>query len=149
MWRPILALWAIALVGAAAAGCGGARAGEGAVEFRRSGGIAGETVALTVDADGEARIERDGRTDEFRLDAHRLRELRAALDDIDLAALSDAAPGSPSAPNGKAGGGGRDLFEYEVTYRGHVVRARDTEVPEELVPLLELLNEIVAERARS
>ena len=58
----------------------------------------------------------------------------AQLEQIDFTALD---------PEYLAQGAGADLIEYQVTYKGHTVRVVDTAVPESLLPILALLDEIV------
>jgi hypothetical protein len=120
------------------AGCAPAAAEREPVRYRRTGGLAGATVELTIDVDGRAVLVEDGRTTEFTVAPERLDALYAALEGLDWAALTPP----------PAGGPGRDLFSYEVAYGGHTATARDTQVAPDLVPVLEALNDILAARTK-
>lgn len=133
-----LTMAAAVLLLAALLGCRRAAADPGPLVYRRSGGIAGVELVLTIESDGSARLEQGGRAVEWELSEEWMEDLRARLDDVDLAAVEEPGPL----------GQGRDLFEYELTYGGETVHTRDTQVPEDLAPVLELLAEAVAESPR-
>jgi hypothetical protein len=99
-----------------------------AIEWSKTGGIAGVRQSLTVRADRTA-IAGDARK---RLSAKRYARLRAVLDRADLASLKPRYP----AP------GAADTFQYRVRYRGHTVSADETKVPARLYPALRALQRV-------
>lgn len=38
---------------------------------------------------------------------------------------------------------GADVYDYRLTYGGHTVRMVDTAVPEDLMPILDMLNQLM------
>ncbi len=131
LWRAVFAVLLIT-------GCATTAAAGDPVAYRRTGGLGGTALELSIDAEGQATLSIDGRTSEFTVPLERLGALHEALDEADLQGLTPAPAG--------ASGRGRDLFEYEITYRGQTARTRDTQVPPELAPALSALNAIVAEQ---
>jgi hypothetical protein len=105
------------------------------MSYHRSGGIAGFQDDLTVYENGSAKISRRGEIRDIWLTPTEIDALRKAGDEAGFPQLS---------PEYLPGGEGRDLFFYEITREGKTVLTADTAVPEELVILIELLNEIVA-----
>jgi len=132
-WR-LARVFLPALAALVVAGCARAEAEPEPVTFRRTGGLAGVTLELAIDADGRAVLTEDGRTSEFDVAPERLEALYEALERVDFGALTPPPGGGP----------GRDLFEYRITYRGQTVTARDTQVPAGLEPVLAALNDILA-----
>lgn len=105
------------------------------ITYHRTGGIAGFQDDLTVYENGSARISRMGGVRVIQLNSKEFDAIRDASDETGFLMLSrEYLPG----------GEGRDLFFYEITMDGRTVLTADTAVPEELVPLIELLNGIVA-----
>jgi len=108
--------------------------------YERSGGVAGLDDHLEIDESGEAVVTRDSERYAFTLDAERLSRLEERFQDVGFQELrKEYLPDQP----------GADRFEYVVTYKGHTVRTVDGAVPESLRPILDSLNRIVEERARS
>ena len=107
------------------------------VEYQRSGGITGREDRLVVHSDGTARLYRRGAVSDFMLGGDTLAELRALLETTQFEVLrSEYVPPRP----------GADLFEYIVVYENRRVRAVDTAVPPELLPLIQFFNGLVAKR---
>lgn len=107
------------------------------VEYQRSGGITGREDRLVVHTDGTARLSRRGAVSDFTLGSDTLAELRTLLQATQFEVLrSEYVPPRP----------GADLFEYVVVYENRRVRALDTAVPSELVPLIQFFNGLVAKR---
>ena len=108
------------------------------VAFRRTGGIAGLNQLLTVDKEGEAVVEdRRFPPTRLKLPPERLQALEAALQTADFPSLRPWYP---------ADSGARDVFYFDVSYRGKQVRADQTgRIPERLHPVLKILTEIVNE----
>ena len=113
----------------------GARSTEGVLlEYQRTGGIAGLDDRLVVQADGKAKLTRRDEGSEFELTSSQISTLRQQLEESEFRSLKRIYKPETQ---------GRDLFEYELTYRGHTVRASDGAIPEALRPVLDSLNAIV------
>jgi hypothetical protein len=104
------------------------------IEYHRSGGFAGVIEDLIIYDDGRAVLtQRTGRS-EFTLDEDSVKQITEKLEQATFSALKkEYLPERP----------GADFFEYEISYKGHTVKAQDTAVPESLLPVLESLNEII------
>lgn len=107
------------------------------VEYQRSGGITGRDDRLVVYTDGTARLSQRGAVSDFTIGRDTLEQLRTLLQTTDFAALR--AEYRPPRP-------GADLFEYIVVYENRQVRAVDTAVPPELLPLIQFFNGLLAKR---
>ena len=91
------------------------------IDFVRSGGLAGLSLAASVDAS--------------TLDPEAAAAVRDALDRVDLGALSQQGRRAPSAP---------DRFQYDITVttddgRSQTVTLEESDVPGELRPLIDAL----------
>ena len=105
------------------------------LEYQRTGGIAGLDDRLVIKADGKKVILiRKDEHSEFELTSRQMSTLKQQLEESEFRSLK--AIYKPETQ-------GRDLFEYELTYRGHTVRASDGAIPEALRPILDSLNAIV------
>ncbi len=133
----ILTVLIATLVMGVMAGCGVGSAPAVLIEYRRSGGFAGFNDHLVIDTSGHARLTRQTEETEFTLDIDQLNLLESLFDAADFASLDgEYLPDNP----------GADLFEYEVGYRGQVVRTADGAVPPALEPVIEALNNIVGQQ---
>jgi hypothetical protein len=97
---------------------------------------------LVIEADGTAALTEgmpDPATRRVRLDAARVNEARAALDDADFSSIP-----SEIAPTGAA-----DAFEYTIVYRGHRVYRDESNLPHELARPVEILRGLVETASRS
>ena len=112
---------------------------EALVEFRSTGGRAGVDDHLVVDPDGHATLRtRDG-GGEFTLGEGALAQLRATLDQAGFTGLptdqrDESDRGQEPEP---------DVVEYTITHAGHTVRAVGSALPDELLPVVQLLNSLL------
>ena len=109
--RPAIAI-VPAMLAMLATGCGSERSNgaDPLVSYQRSGGIAGVSERLVIDADGEAQLavgEPDPHEQRFTIGEPELERLRSDLAAADFAAI-DWDPGLGCA----------DCFEYEIVYAG-------------------------------
>lgn len=133
-----LRLLVLSIVVSAITGCASVNTQAPAlVEYQRSGGITGREDRLVVHTDGTARLYRRGAVSDFTLGSDTLAQLRRLLQTTEFEALRSEYP-PPRA--------GADLFEYIVIYGNRRVRAWDTTVPPELLPLIQFFNGLVAKR---
>lgn len=103
-------------------------------EYQRSGGIAGLDDRLVIDSAGKATLTRKGEETSFTLNADVIKALTDELEAVNFSQLdAEYLPGQA----------GADLFDYRLTYGGHTVHAVDTAVPEGMLPVLELLNQLI------
>jgi hypothetical protein len=110
------------------------------VAFQRDGGLAATLDALTVRADGSARLDKryggaGRRTSAFRLTPVELTRLRAAL-----RALPRRIAATP--------GGAADAATYLLTYRGRALSAREDALPAHGASAFRLLAALVDRGAR-
>ena len=118
------------------AACGSPATSRPLVDYRRSGGIAGFDDHLVIQADGRAVLTRRGARHEFAVKREVLNDLSALLQEADFSRLrGEYLPASPCC----------DRFDYTVTYKGHSVHTMDGAVPEALAPVLQVLNQLIAE----
>ncbi len=115
--------------------------GEVLVEYWRTGGIAGLDDHLVIRANGEAALEQKGGQQEtFTLDQSTLSSLQQTLNEAGFFELDSQYRPPRTIP---------DAFQYRITYqregRRHTVETTDGAVPEELVPVLDELNQIIAQ----
>jgi hypothetical protein len=105
------------------------------IDYHRTGGIAGFDDHLVVFENGEAVISTRQGSGTFVLNAGSLKEIRDLMDKAQFTKLNSSYP---------APFPGADYFSYEITYQGHTVTTEDSGVPEQLVPVIAELNEIVS-----
>ncbi len=109
-------------------------AGDVLVTFARQGGLAALDDRLTVRMDGSYTLARSGLPPRAgRLAPEDLARLRQVLDAARLARIPSPIGNPPVA----------DGFTYRVRYGEREVLARDGDLPEELRPAIEVLNEIL------
>ncbi len=106
-----------------------ARSSSQLVSYKRSGGLTGATVRLSLSRGGHVTASPDG--DDFRLSHKQLARLKQDIRRADLADLpADNRPAQP-VPDG---------YQSTVTAQGHTVHAEDGAIPDRLQPLLSRLN---------
>lgn len=135
----IVAAWLLAT-------CGGPPRGTAAgsqvlVEYRRTGGIAGLDDHLVIASDGQATLARKGgQRETFAVEKDTLANLREILDEVGFFELEDEYRPERLIP---------DALSYQITYqqggRRHTVETTDGSIPEEVMPILDELNQIIAE----
>lgn len=138
-----LVLVAAALTAAALVGCGDdgdAPPAEGgaAIEYVRTGGLAGVGERLKIGADGRATLLTGGDAGpprRFNVPAQQAEGVRQALDDADFAGLPTDEERSIPEPDG---------FNYAIRYRGHLVRREQAGLDPRLGRAIRLLDGIVA-----
>ncbi|MFL5844420.1 MAG: DUF6174 domain-containing protein [Solirubrobacteraceae bacterium] len=105
---------------------------DAAMTWSRSGGFAGVQETLTIGRARHAVAVGNGRRVEARLSRKRYAHLRTLLDRADLGSLRPSYPAT----------GAADTFQYAVGWRGHTVRADETQVPDRLRPPLAALGRV-------
>lgn len=122
------------LLGCMLVGCGSSA--DVLVVYGRSGGFVGLDEQLVIDNSGQATLTR--RTEEtlFQVDSESLDQLRQALADASFSQLDKT-----YLPEVQ----GADRIEYSISYDGHTVRTMDGAVPEEVQPIISILNQIIEE----
>lgn len=109
------------------------------VQYARSGGIAGFDDRLVIFDTGQAVYIRGQVAGEFTLSPDELRELSDLLAAADFPSLNT----SYQAP-----APGADYFQHTITYREKTVSAETGGIPDVLVPLLVMLDDLLSERAQ-
>ena len=104
------------------------------IDYKRTGGIAGLDDHLIIRTGGQAVLTQKGKRSEFMVPRAQIEQLIQALDDANFTKLN-----KEYLPERE----GNDLIEYWITYKKHRVHTMDTAIPEELTPVLELLNQII------
>lgn len=138
----ILAAWLLATCGGPARTRSDASAGgDVLLVYRRTGGLAGLNDQLTIHANGKVTLQqKNGRQDAFMLDDSTLSGLMKTLDSASFFQLESRYEPGRTIP---------DALNYEITYRNagrrHTVTVTDGAIPQQLAPLLDQLNEIMAE----
>jgi len=110
------------------------------VEYRRTGGIAGFDDYLIVRRNGEATLEKKGGVREIiTLDENMISRLQQAVNKAEFFDLDSQYRPARVIP---------DAFQYRITYqddgRRHTVETTDGAIPEQLAPVLDELNRIIA-----
>jgi hypothetical protein len=113
------------------------------LEFRRTGGRAGNDDQLVVDGDGRAILRTPTGTRQFELGPGTLEQLRRELETAGLAELAEDLRRPPDADQPQP-----DVVEYAITAAGHTVRALGSALPPQLVPVVQTLN-VVLQRESS
>lgn len=117
-------------------GCTGTDVSAVLVEYHRSGGIAGFDDHLVIHENGSASLTTRRGSEEFMVNRSTRDQIHHLFDQAQFSRLHDEYP----APQP-----GADYFTYVITYRGHTVTTEDTGVPEELEPIIRLLNDLAGE----
>ena len=132
--RHIILFFVIVVLVGGLVGCDGNTSAKILIEYRRTGGFLGLDDHLSIDTNGKATIVRKTGQYEYILDGDTMTRLQVLFDDAQFSELDgEYLPSST----------GNDLFEYMVKYKGHIVRAMDTAVPESLQPILDMLNQFI------
>lgn len=104
------------------------------LEYQRTGGIAGLDDRLVIDSAGKATLTRKGQEASFTVSADELKAIQDELEKVNFSGLeAEYLPVNP----------GADLFDYRLTYGGQTVHLVDTAVPEAVMPVLDLLNQLM------
>ncbi len=103
------------------------------MEYRRTGGIAGFNDHLVINSDGKATLTRRTGKFEFTLPEDQVKQMQTAFQNTNFAALREAAP-KPLVP---------DELSYVIIYQGKQFKTSDTTMPNELQPVLALLNGMI------
>ena len=98
------------------------------LEFRRTGGRAGNDDYLVVDRDGHAVLRMPKGTQEFELGPGTVEQLRRELETAGFAELPEELRRPPEADQPQP-----DVVEYAITAAGHTVRALGSALPPERV----------------
>jgi hypothetical protein len=131
--RPRWLILVVLLVGWLS-GCTTASSSNLTLEYHRTGGFAGLDDRLAIDVSGAATLTRKARTRAFTLDSSQLAHLDQLFADADFSNMqAKYLPANES----------NDLFEYTITYKRRTVRAMDTAVPDQLLPVIDELNRLV------
>jgi hypothetical protein len=104
------------------------------LEFSRNGGFAGCSDHLVLYDDGSARISRKEYTTLVQVPEGTLDRLVLLLSSMDGTDLQDEY-GAPQE--------GADYYSYSLTIEGNTIRMDETAVPDVLVPVIELLTDII------
>jgi hypothetical protein len=108
------------------------------LEFRYTGGRAGNDGHLVVGADGHATLREPAGARELKLGPATVERLRHELDTARFAELPEDLRSPPGAGEPQP-----DVVEYTITAGGHTVRALGSALPPELLRLVEALNSVV------
>ncbi len=108
------------------------------IEYRRTGGYAGFDDYLVLSSDGSGTVVRKETERSVQVPELVMRDLTSHIDAADFPSLRDRYP----APRE-----GADYFTYSLTCSGKTVVTEDTGVPAVLVPIINILNDIVESSA--
>lgn len=139
----ILAAWLLSTCGApSSTRPEGASGGGMLVEYRRAGGIAGFNDHLIVRPTGEVTLEKKGGVREiFTVDAAVVAKLQQTVEESGFFDLESEYRPARIIP---------DALTYRITAqaggRRHTVETTDGAIPEQLAPVIEELNQIIAQR---
>jgi len=108
------------------------------LEYSRTGGFAGFDDHLTIYSDGTASVKRKESERTIPIDPGTLSELEILLDMADFALLKEQYTAAQE---------GADYFSYSLTFAGKTVTTEDTAIPDLLVPVFNILDEIIGSSA--
>jgi hypothetical protein len=108
------------------------------LEFRYTGGRAGNDGHLVVGHDGRATLRTPEGSRQLELGPGTIEQLRRELETARFAEL----PGDLRSPP-EAGEPEPDTVEYTITADGHTVQALGSAIPPELLRLVEALNSVL------
>lgn len=136
--RSLVALAALTLL--ALAGCGGDDEApstlKGPLTYVRSGGIAGETLTLTIQPSGDATLTTDHGTKneskDFKLDSGQLKRITELANETDLGSVKVEKATTAA-----------DAFMYSISYDGSEVQWQDGQEPQEVQELTDALADVV------
>ncbi|MGQ9682468.1 MAG: hypothetical protein ACUVX9_08035 [Anaerolineae bacterium] len=116
------------------------------IEYHRTGGMAtilGSANArddhLTIDAQGNGRLKQLSQVNTFTLDKLEMDRLVAAFEKAEFTTL-DA---EYLAENHRCA-----LMDYVIVYKGHKVHAMETKIPQQLQPVIDILDRIIWQYGR-
>lgn len=105
------------------------------VEYQQTGGIVGIDDMIVVFLDGRASVTRSGRLTTTFIQSDSFERLGQRLERSKFHTLNSTY--SPAVDC-------CDLITYRITYKGQTIWMTDTAIPEELQPVIDILNEIMA-----
>ena len=108
------------------------------IEYSRTGGFAGFDDHLTIYSNGTASVQRKESERTIMIDPGTLSELEILLDTTDFALLKEQYPATQN---------GADYFRYSLTFGGKTVTTQDTAIPDLLVLVFNILDEIIGSSA--
>ncbi|CAG0946511.1 hypothetical protein ANRL1_03059 [Anaerolineae bacterium] len=103
------------------------------VEYHRTGGIVGFNDNLIVNSDGKATLTRRTGKFEFTLAEDQVKQIQTAFQSANFTALREP-PSKLLVP---------DELSYLIIFQGKQFKTSDTTMPNELQPVLALLNGII------
>ena len=109
------------------------------VKYRRSGGLAGDSVRLVVARNGNARLATPSGSRRTALNRKLQSRLTRTLRRAHFARLKPSYQPATPVP---------DAFTHTVTHHGHTVRAVDTAAPRRLQAVIDILNRIILKLSR-
>jgi hypothetical protein len=112
--------------------------GDILVEFRRTGGRAGNDEHLVVGRDGQATLRTPDSTQRLELSPATIEQLGQQLAAARFPELPEDLRSRPEEDEPQP-----DVVEYAITADGHTVRALGSALPAQLVPLVEALNVVL------
>lgn len=138
----IVAAWILSTCGAPSSTRSEEAGGVVLVEYRRAGGIAGFNDHLIVRPTGEVTLEKKGGVREvFTVDDAVVAKLQQTVEEIGFFDLESEYRPARIIP---------DALTYRITCqadgRRHTVETTDGAIPERLAPVIDRLNQIIAER---
>lgn len=107
---------------------------DGLIYYQRVGGIAGLDDQLVVLQDGTLTLRRRGKGIERKIEPQQLQDLQTLLNEIAWESLQQSYLPAKQ---------GADYLAYTIRYSTYTIKTVDTATPNELQPLLSLLNEII------
>ena len=108
------------------------------VDYVRTGGIAGVSDHLVIFENGQGIYSTWNGSGEFELSSSQVDQLR----DVFSIAGFESLNGTYPAPNP-----GADYFTYRITYENQTVITQTTGVPDQLMPVIGYLDQIIAEHS--
>jgi hypothetical protein len=105
------------------------------IRYHITGGMLGLDDTLIINQDRQVTIIRFDNSSKFTIEKDVYTQLLKQFDQAKFLELNRTYLPDDSCC---------DLIEYEITYKGHTVRTMDTAIPTELEPILDTLNEILA-----
>jgi len=112
--------------------------GDILVEFRRTGGRAGNDEHLVVGRDGQATLRTPDSTQRLELGPATVEQLGQQLAAAGFTELPEDLRSRPEEDEPQP-----DVVEYAITADGHTVRVLGSALPGQLVPLVEALNVVL------
>lgn len=108
------------------------------VEFSRTGGFAGCNDHLVLAETGNAKVTRKDYTTRITVPEEEVTVIAALLENAGIPGLRDDYPAPQE---------GADLFTYTLTYQGKTIHMEETAVPEVLLPIIDILCDIIVTSA--